>query len=546
MGSFRGLRPLALSTLALSLLSLGGGLIAAPAAGAAHRPSPAARHWTGSKWGDPTVDNASKDSSGKNNPAKDPGSLFTVTTAIGARTLWAHTDVNGRAITGQGVTVAVLDSGVAPVTGLDQPGKLVQGPDLSIETNSAALQGSDQFGHGTHLAGIIGAHDATKLDPKTGAPADLSPGVELGVAPDARLLALKLATRDGSTDVSEVIAALDWITQHQHDNGMNVRVVNLAFGTASIQPYQLDPLATAAENAWHHGIVVVVSGGNDGLTASQLTDPATDPFVIAVGAADPLGKTNYNKTTVATFSSMGTLSRHVDLLAPGVSIASLRDPGSFIDVTYPTGRVAGDTAGRLFRGSGTSQAASVVSGAAALLLQQDPNLTPDQVKAILVGTADPIASSTPLNAGAGELNLGNAYKQVQALQAGKLSAATVASMRQTFPVATGLGSLEGARGGDDLVDAQTGTTFSGEFDIQGMLWNAAAWAGASAAGTAWSGSRWNGASWTGSSWASSTQWANARWTAARWSAARWSGASWDAARWSAARWSAARWSGASW
>ncbi|MDQ1465182.1 MAG: serine protease AprX [Actinomycetota bacterium] len=540
----RSFRALAVPSLALALVILAGTVAASP--GSSRAAKPTARHWADGKWGDSGADAAAKDATGKNDPAKDPGSLFTVTTAIGARALWSHTDANGRALTGQGVTVAVLDSGVAAVTGLNQPGKLVQGPDLSIETNSAALQGSDQFGHGTHLAGIIGAHDATRVNPLTGGPVDLAPGVELGVAPDARLLALKLATRDGSTDVSEVIAALDWITQHQHDNGMNVRVVNLAFGTASLQPYQLDPLAAAAENAWHHGIVVVVSGGNDGVTASQLTDPATDPYVIAVGAADPLGRTSYSNPTVATFSSMGTARRHVDLLAPGVSIASLRDPGSFIDVTYPTGRVAGDTTGRLFRGSGTSQAAAVVSGAAALLLQQDPNLTPDQLKAILVGTADPIASATALDAGAGQLNLGNAFRQVQALQAGRLSAATVASMRQTFPVATGLGSLEGARGGDDLVDAQTGMVFNGEFDIQGMPWNAAVWARASAAGTAWSGSSWNGTIWTGSTWASSTQWANARWTAARWSAARWSGALWDAARWSAARWSAARWTGASW
>jgi serine protease AprX len=502
--------------------------------------------WASSKWGDPSADTASKDSFGKNDPRKDPGSLYTVTTAIGARAVWSQTDASGRALTGQGVTVAVLDTGVAPVTGLNSAGKLVQGPDLSIETNSAALQGTDQFGHGTHLGAIIAAHDPTKLDAKTGAPVSTSATDQLGVAPDATLLALKLATRDGSTDVSQVIAALDWVSQHRNDNGMNVRVINLAFGSASAQAYQLDPLAAAAENAWRHGIVVVVSGGNDGSAAAGLTNPAIDPYVIAVGAADPQGKKNYNKATVATFSSEGTAARHVDLLAPGMSIASLRDPGSFIDVTYPTGLVAGDTTGRLFRGSGTSQAAAVVSGAAALLIQQDPSLTPDQVKAILIGTADPVSAATTLTAGAGQLNVAAASDQVKRLQSGKLSATTVAAMTQSFPAATGLGSLEAARGGDDLVDPQTGVAFNGEFDIQGMPWHAAAWAKASAAGTAWSGSTWNGATWTGSGWTNATHWASARWTAARWSAARWSAAVWDAARWSAARWSAARWSGASW
>src|SRR5439155_23045999 len=108
----------------------------------------------------------------------------------------------------------------------------------------------------------------------------------LGVAPDARLLSMKLATTDGSTDVSQIIAALNWVTEHQVSaDGSRVRVVNLSFGTDSLQAYQLDPLAAAAENAWRHGLVVVVSGGNEGPSAGRLTDPAIDPYVLAVGAS---------------------------------------------------------------------------------------------------------------------------------------------------------------------------------------------------------------------------------------------------------------------
>ena len=113
------------------------------------------------------------------------------------------------------------------------------------------------------MAGIIAPKDPVEVDPKTGAPKP-PPDQQLGVAPDAQVLALKLATTDGSTDVSQVIAALDWVAQHRTDNGMDVRVVNLSFGTDSLQDYQIDPLAAAAENAWRHGLVVVVSGGNDG------------------------------------------------------------------------------------------------------------------------------------------------------------------------------------------------------------------------------------------------------------------------------------------
>ncbi len=498
-------------------------------------------------WGSIKADKVSKDTNGAYEAKKDPGSLYTVTTAIGARSAWAQQDRAGRAITGQGVTVALLDSGVAAVPGLDGAGKVVRGPDLSLETNSAALTGMDTFGHGTHLAGIIAADDATKVD-KTGQPVGTSPSDELGVAPGATLLALKLADATGSTDVSQVIAGLDWVSQHAHDNGMNVRVVNLSFGTDSLQPYQVDPLAAAAENAWKHGLVVVVSGGNEGLTAGRLTDPAMDPYVIAVGASDPdLTIANWQLPEVASFSSSGTAARHVDLLAPGTSITSLRDPGSFVDVNHPEGLVSGDSTGRLFRGSGTSQAAAVVSGAAALLEQADPAITPDQVKAALTGTATPVLGAPVTSQGAGEINLPAA---LNAVRTGRIGFASLSSAVQTAPVSTGSGTLEGARGGSDLTDPDNGAVLSGEVDIQGQPFVGASWDAASRAGTAWSGGSWNGATWTGSTW-SSTGWASARWSDAAWDSARWSGAGWDSARWSGARWSgaywdSARWSGARW
>ena len=141
--------------------------------------------------------------------------------------------------------------------------------------------------------------------------------MQLGVAPDAELESLKLATTDGSTDVSQVIAALDWVTQHPFTaDGTPIRVVNLAYGTDSVQPYQADPLAAAVENAWHHGIVVVVSGGNEGPSANRLTDPAMDPYVLAVGASDgkdssPAGpiRTSRRSAAPATPPATSTWSR---------------------------------------------------------------------------------------------------------------------------------------------------------------------------------------------------------------------------------------------
>jgi serine protease AprX len=498
------------------------------------------------KWGDKEADKVSKDAEGGYSAKLDPGSMYTVTRAIGAPSVWSQLDSAGRAVTGRGVTVALLDSGLTPVPGLDGAGKVVQGPDLSLENESDPLRGLDTFGHGTHLGAIIAAADASiARDAKTGVP---KPTVsdQVGVAPDATLLPLKLATANGSTDVSQVIAALDWVSQHQNDNGMNVRVVNLSFGTDSLQPYELDPLAAAAENAWRRGLVVVVSGGNEGQLAGRLTDPGMDPYVIAVGASDPnLRVDGWKAPRVAEFSNSGSQQRHVDLLAPGRSITSLRDPGSFIDSQHPEGRVDGDTAGRLFRGSGTSQAAAVVSGAAALLLQAYPGLTPDQVKALLVGTAKSLTDVSPLYQGAGEVDVAAAVAAVRAAKPGSWQAALLAGAAQTFPVASGAGSLEAARGGSNLVDPDTGEVLAGELDVQGLPFDAASWASASAAGTAWTGGLWNSARWSGDGW-ESARWSDANWSSARWSSARWSGDGWDSARWSSARWSDVDWSSARW
>jgi serine protease AprX len=471
--------------------------------------------------------------------------LFTVGKAIGVRDTWKRRDGAGRPVTGQGVGVALLDSGVADVPGLDAAGKVTRGPDLSIEGNGALVH-QDTFGHGTFMAGIIAGRGTS--DPSS----DLSsapPSVQLGVAPDARLLSLKLATTDGSTDVSQVIAALDWVTQHPvMPDGTRVRVINLSYGTDSAQRYQIDPLAAAAENAWKHGIVVVTSAGNSGAKTGRLTDPAVDPYVLAVGAADSSGKVDGwapNHTKAASFSNVST-GRHADLIAPGTSLVSLRAPGSFVDTNNPQGLVSGDDSGNLFRGSGTSQASAVVSGAVANLLQAFPSLTPDQVKYALTASADPVKDGDEDAVGAGMIDLDEAFDLAGHLVKANARGATLkAAAVQSFAAATGQGRLDAARGSELPLDAD-GAVISGEFDVQGIPWNAPAWWKASTSLTAWSGGQWMGTTWTGDDWADDAGLSSARWSSARWSSARWSSADWDSARWSSARWSSARWSSARW
>jgi len=503
--------------------------------------------FSGGKWGDPTADAVSKDSYGRNQAEKDPGSLYTVEKAIGARGLWGKKDHSGRNLTGQGVGVAVLDSGVASVAGLGGAGKVTYGPDLSIEGNGPLTQ-HDTFGHGTFMAGIIaGRGTANPSSDLPKAPAN----VQLGVAPDAGLLAVKLATTDGSTDVSQVIAALDWVTQHPVlPDGTRVRVINLSYGTDSTQDHVADPLAAAAENAWRHGIVVVTSAGNSGSDNGRLSDPAIDPYVIAVGATDSNAQLNgwaSERTTVASYSEVGSTDRTVDLVAPGTSLVSVRAPGSFVDVNNPSGLVAGDVSGQLFRGSGTSQAAAVLSGSVALLLQAYPNLTPDQVKYALTSTADPITNSTSIASGAGTLDLTKALETANHLSGTDKTGMTLrVAAVQSFPYSTGQGSIDAARGGSFLVDAD-GNELSGEIDVQGNSWDPAAWWQATSTLSAWSGGAWLGNIWTGDNWSPASDGLSShRWSTAEWSSHRWSTADWSSHRWSTADWSSHRWSALDW
>src|SRR4051812_11603216 len=333
-----------------------------------------------------TPDGAVKLSADTYDPSADAHSLNSSTAAVGLR------GATGFRNTGAGVDVAIVDSGVAPVVGLDGANKVIYGPDLSFESQNASTRYLDTFGHGTHLAGIIAGHDA-------GVNASTVAGNDpafTGVAPDARILSVKVADAHGNSDVSQVIAGIDWVVEHAHDKtaGLNVRVLNLSFGTDSNASYLRDPLSQAVEVAWMRGIVVVVSAGNRASDLGHLTDPAIDPYVIAVAAGDDAGG-------VAAFSSIGDGKRNPDVTAPGSHVPSLKVPGSFIDQTYGATASVGD---RFIRGSGTSQAAAFVSGMAADMLQANPYMSPDELKYRLRSTATPLAA-LPNAAGAGLVNV---------------------------------------------------------------------------------------------------------------------------------------------
>ena len=463
----------------------------------------------------------------------DTGSLASITTLVGARAMWS------KGFTGKGVDVAVIDTGVAPVAGLTG-GNVINGPDLSFDSQTTATRYLDGYGHGTHMASIIAARDAA------GTPSSYAAsGSFAGVAPDSRVVSIKVGAADGSADVSQVIAAIDWVTRHAHDSGLNIRVLNLSYGTDATQDYRVDPLAYAAEAAWRKGILVVVAAGNDGTSKVNLANPAQDPTLLAVGAEDPQGTLTTVDDTIPDFSNRGTSQRHVDVVAPGTHVLGLRAPGSAVDISFPAARVGT----RFMRGSGTSQATAVVSGAAALLLSAHPSLTPDQVKGLLSLTATPLPKGTVKNMGAGLVDVAAANTLVVGMTLEQLLKLSV------LPAyGTGTGSLELARGSSHVT--HNSVTLVGERNIVGRAWDPAVWAPAALRGTAWtstntteswSGSAWNSAGWVTSSGTTTTTppTLTASTTAAGWGGLSWKDAAWSGERWASSAW-VTGWDGRSW
>jgi serine protease AprX len=350
----------------------------------------------------------------------------------------------------------VIDTGIAPVESLSGDGKVAAVVDFSSEAEDPATQFVDSVGHGTHMAGII-AGSEPGADP---AEAGDHPEWFLGGAPDAGIVSVQVSDRSGDVREADVVSGIDWVIDHQDE--LDIGVINLSYSSGSPLPYRLDPVTAAVERAWRAGIVVVTAAGNEGVDAGGLDSPANDPYSIAVAGAD----VSADGVAVAEFSSSGDGVRNPDLAAPGAHIDSLRAPGSDADLNHPEGYIDAET----FRGSGSSQSAAVTAGAAALLLQARPDLTPDQVKAVLTSSAAPIAGATDARAGAGMLRL----EQVLVTPAGE-------AVQQTHPVAR------------NLIDRSQSPGVS-------AIWNGTSWSGTSWSGTSWSGTSWSGTSRSGTSW----------------------------------------------
>jgi serine protease AprX len=413
-------------------------------------------------------------------------------------------------VTGSGVTVALIDTGIADVA--DLAGRVLPVTDDRTGATSACenLSGeagcADSYGHGTFIAGIIAGNGAA------------SDGDYKGVAPGANLVSVKVAGRDGAADVSTVIAAIQWTVSFKDRYG--IKVLNLSLGTDSTQSYRIDPLNFAVEKAWASGIAVVVAASNRGPAARTISKPGDDPWVITVGAIDDKGTSGLGDDAVPSFSSHGPTAADglakPDVAAPGAHIISLRAPGSAIDTQFP------NYVGTAYRkGSGTSMATGVVSGTVALMLQADPAMAPDRVKYALMSTARADASDDRMAVGAGLVDAHSAAFDAPA-----------GTANQGLARSSGLGGLDASRGSVRV--RVMGLPVPGLLTAQLQLWRPLTfttlpWTGSSWYGSSWYGSSWYGSSWYGSSWYGSS-WYGSSWYG-QFEGSSWYGSSWYGSSW---------------
>jgi serine protease AprX len=415
-----------------------------------------------------------------------------------------ETDANQLAAagdTGHGVTVAVMDTGIDNLP--DFAGRLIGGVDLSGGNNPY----QDSYGHGTFVAGLIAGNGAS------------SNGQYSGEAPGANLVSIKVAGASGTTHLTTLILGLQWAVDHRSAYG--IKVLNISLGYMTALSTVLDPLDMAVEGAWNSGIAVVVSAGNAGPFNGTILAPGDDPLVITVGALDDMATPSPSHDEMTDFSSAGpTLTdgwAKPDLVTSGRSVVSLAAPGSTIYNTYPSARIGSAN----FVGSGTSFSAGITSGAAALVLADNPGLTPNQLKAQLLGNADPGPIGNPFVDGHGALD----------------AQAAATSGPMTF--------TQSAYG---LLPTLYGATVSLSPNSQVDSWNSGLWSPAPTGqsySTQWNGDDWSGWDWNGTAW-DGKAWNNGAWAGAAWDGAAWTGKAWNDDGWTGSSWTGTAWVGKAW
>ncbi len=423
-------------------------------------------------------------------------------------------------IAGGGVTVAVLDSGVAADADLVQPDNRIL---ASVNFADQRLT-SDPGGHGTHIAGIVAGNGSR------------SGGEFIGIAPQANVVDVRVLGSTGSGRISSVVRGIEWVLAHRA--AYNIRVINLSFGAPAHLSYRVDPMSAAVEIAWRRGLVVVAASGNGGPQRDTVVTPGIDPYVITVGATDDRGTLGRGDDMLAWFSAWGSPDSNAkpDLVAPGRRIVSLRVPGSALDTLFPERVVVAQNGATYFRLTGTSMATAVVSGAAALLLAGRPNLTPDQVKALLVGTTQPYGEDSgqvlpdPIADGSGLLDANaavNATLGTAPTGGGLLSGGLFGTLQSVASVAC---VNQGLRPADGFARALYPVLFGSPLQWKDPLFGGIFWSLLT-----WDTLVWNSVAWDNFAW-DSVVWDSVAWDSVVWDSVAWDSIAWDSIAWDSIAW----------
>jgi serine protease AprX len=360
--------------------------------------------------------------------------------------------------TGSGTSVAIMDTGIAEHP--DLKGIVRARVDFVKDGNAK----QDVGGHGTFIAGIIAADGAMK-----------------GIAPDTRLVSLRVLNENGDGTMKAVIGAFNWVLKNQARN--RIDILNLSWGAPQATTYHKDLLSALVEAAWFSGVTVIAAAGNDGPGA--ITSPATDPFVVTVGSFNDRGTAAPGDDTLSAFSASGPTLDGIakpDILAPGEHVKSLRVKG----LTYfgADGQPVGSPDDRYIHMTGTSASAAFVTGVAALVLSSHRRFTPTQTKGAIVASARAIGGSR-----AGAVDAPNAITRTPAavnvgLRPSKLLLAILAKSHQ--------------------------------LKVRGVTWE----------GVTWEGVTWDGVTWDGVTW-ESVSWESISWESVSWETVTWEGVTWE-------------------
>ena len=437
--------------------------------------------------------------------------------------------------TGRGVTVAILDSGVAADPDLVQPTNRILAS-VNFADQRLVL---DPGGHGTHVAGIV-AGNGTR-----------SAGEFIGIAPQANVVDVRVLSSTGSGRISSVVRGIDWVIAHR--STYNIRVINMSFGAPVTGTYRTDPLSAAVEIAWRRGLVVVAAAGNSGPARNTVLSPGIDPYAITVGATDDAGTLSTRDDSLAWFSSWGTADANAkpDLVAPGRRIVSIRVPGSALDTLFPDRVITAQNGSTYIRLSGTSMSTPIVSGAVALLLERRPDLTPDQVKGLLVSTTQTYGQDsgvTPPDPAADGSGLLDVFAAASAavgapppggILPGGLLGGTIAG-----------GTLPGALGGTPppaspiIERANAGLRPAAAFarTLFPVLYRRTPlrWLNPTLGGIDWGVLTWDSVAWD------SVAWDNFAWDSIAWDSIAWDSIAWDSVAWDSIAWDSIAWDSVAW